>query len=102
MGLTQAQTEALGSVWKDERAKVNAQLVKTSRWNPQLVNSSWRIDVNSANKAGVTEEEPVAIMELILQANEDKNVVRFEMDRATVLNTVGEIEALQAQLAANQ
>ncbi|KAL6051977.1 hypothetical protein QOT17_018841 [Balamuthia mandrillaris] len=108
---TPLQQEMLSKFWRANRA----QILKTTRervtWNNRLSKLSYRIDVKTKAKNVAEVNEPVALVELILDqppsqqsVAEKKNTktsaatVRFEMDREQLADVIAQIDCIQQHI----
>jgi hypothetical protein len=88
--------------WKGEAKKAHDARIAAASIERTLHKSSWRIDVNSSTKSGVSVKEPRVIMELELARGPkdrpvDKETMRFNMNKQDVamfLSAVADIEQI--------
>jgi len=117
--LSMTQQEVFFKFWKAQTPKVRELIRTKSNWNNSLLDFQWRIDVKSRTKNVPEINEPTAIVELKIgntTANNNNtnnnnnsstntstststtNIVRFEMNREQLNNTVSQFNSILEQL----
>ncbi|KYR00545.1 COMM domain-containing protein 1 [Tieghemostelium lacteum] len=101
---TDMQQECLIKFWKLNKKKIHEIIYKKTRFNNSLSKMSWRIDLKTKTKDIEEINEAVSIVELKLSnsinSSNSNKLIRFEMDRAQLENTLQNINNIQKHLQA--
>jgi len=93
-----AQQDVFVRFWRVQKPKIRESLLKHVSWNNSLTKIAWRIDSKTQSMAAAELNELTAIVELNLSANNNVEVVRFEMDKAQLDQILEEVTAIQKHL----
>jgi len=116
--LLPVQQETFMKFWKIQRTKIAEIMIQKTKWNNSLLRFEWRIDVKAVSKDVKQMNEPTAIIEMAIgkksidnipdhqpENNRDSSserIVRFEMDREQLENTVAQMNLIHHQLSSSQ
>ncbi|EGC39791.1 hypothetical protein DICPUDRAFT_26215 [Dictyostelium purpureum] len=103
---SEIQIECLNKFWKVNKKKIHEILYKITKFNNSLQKMSWRIDLKTKSKEIKEINEPVSIIELKLKnnntnsntTNDENNIIRFEMDKNQLEETLQQINNIQKHL----
>eukprot|EP01112_Ceratiomyxa_fruticulosa_P018825 TRINITY_DN6077_c0_g1_i1.p1 TRINITY_DN6077_c0_g1~~TRINITY_DN6077_c0_g1_i1.p1 ORF type:complete len:191 (-),score=42.36 TRINITY_DN6077_c0_g1_i1:97-669(-) len=104
--LTPGLQDLLVKYWRTQRSKIHEQVYKKVTWNNSLHKVAWRIDVKTKSKSGAEMNEPTAIVEVSVNpkfqsaSNSGSRLVRFEMDKEQLSQTLRDINNIQQLLVA--
>ena len=100
------------SIWRSDRDKVQAVLMRRSTYNSRMKDVAWRVDVATNSKRVKEVDEPVAIVELntdpgvgaaarTVEGSATGSVVRFELSRDEMKRVLGQFAVIEARLDAH-
>lgn len=100
VGIGEAHQAAVLKLWRTNKAKVHDAITKDMLWGNRLQSFNWRLDVKTKSKHLSDLNDTAAVIEMDLKIPNEKQtqVVRFEMDRAMVNETVRQIALIEARL----
>ena len=99
--LSTEQSAQLVNWWRINRARVHDATRKKTRWAGSLEQLGWRIDVKTAARDQEAAEglnEPTAIVQMETRSDGQGSTIRFEMDRAQLVDFDAQLDEIQARI----
>ncbi|XP_068088479.1 COMM domain-containing protein 1 isoform X2 [Hyperolius riggenbachi] len=99
-GITAEQSVVIAKFWKNHKKKIRESLINQTRWENQLKNLKWRVDVKSQSKHSDQVNSAAAIVEMEIGTKDKSEFLCLELNEAKLNEMLKKLNEVEESLAA--